>query len=70
MNNHAAEFLRSSARREACRIVRHGWRPSKQDLAQLKTSKGDAIAYRTLLRAWRAAGFPVKTIRKLAGRGP
>jgi hypothetical protein len=62
------EYLRSLARREAQNIVRCGWRPSKANLAQLKASKRDAIAYRTMMRAWRSAGFKTAAIRKLAGR--
>jgi hypothetical protein len=61
-------YLRSVASREAPRIVRHGWRPSKKDLAQLRASKRDATAYRTTVRAWRRAGFKTGAIRRLAGR--
>jgi hypothetical protein len=61
-------YLRSLAAREALYIVQRGWRPSRKDLSQLKASTRDAIAYRTLVRAWRAAGFRAGAIRKLAGR--
>lgn len=62
------EYLRSLAQREARCITRYGWRPSRKDLSQLKASTRDAIAYRTLMRAWRAAGFKAGAIRRLAGR--
>jgi hypothetical protein len=64
------EYLRSLARRDAPRIKRHGWRPSRQDIRQLKNSRRDALAYLTLARAWRAAGFPLTAIRRIAGRAP
>jgi len=64
------EFLRSSAAREASRIGQYGWRPGQQDLAQLRQSTGDAIAYRVMLRSWRSRGFRVRAIRKFAGRVP
>jgi hypothetical protein len=64
------EFLCVVANREARRIGSYGWRPTQADLAQLRASTGDAIAYRTTMRAWRAAGFRVRAIKKLAGRGP
>jgi hypothetical protein len=64
------EFLRSRARRDASDIGRFGWRPTKQDLANLRASKQDAIAYRTMLRAWRSVGFRTEAIRRLAGRKP
>jgi hypothetical protein len=63
------EYLRSVAAREANYIVQYGWRPSQQDLANLQASTADAIAFRTLARAWRSAtGFKIRMIRKLAGR--
>jgi hypothetical protein len=62
------ELLRSRARRDASGIGRWGWRPTKADLANLRTSTRDAIAYRTLMRAWRGAGFKSGAIRRLAGR--
>jgi hypothetical protein len=62
------EFLRSRARRDASGIGGCGWRPSKQDLANLRASVCDAIAYRIMLRAWRGAGFKTRAIQKLAGR--
>ena len=62
------ELLQASAARAAPRIGAYGWRPRPQDLAQLKTSTRDPIAYRTLFRGWRKAGFRTQTIRKLAGR--
>jgi len=64
------EFLRSRARRDASNVGRCGWRPTAHDLANLRASTRDAIAYREMLRAWRAAGFRVRAIRKLAGRTP
>jgi len=64
------EFLCVVANREARRIGSYGWRPTQEDLAQLRASTGDAIAYRTTVRAWRAAGFRVRAIQKLAGRSP
>jgi hypothetical protein len=64
------EFLCVVAKREAPRIGSYGWRPTQADLAQLRASTGDAVAYRTTMRAWRAAGFRVRAIKKLAGRGP
>ena len=62
------EYLRSAARRAAPRIKRCGWRPSKQDIKQLKDSGRDTLAYLTLARAWRDAGFPLTAIKRLAGR--
>jgi hypothetical protein len=62
------EYLRSLARREASYIGQYGWRPSRKDLSQLRLSTRDAIAYRTLMRAWRAAGFKAGAVRRLAGR--
>lgn len=62
-------WLRKRARRRARRIRKHGWRPCENDLAQLKASTRDAIAYRITARAWRAAGFRTVAIRRLAGRG-
>jgi len=46
----------------------YGWRPRPHDLVQLRQSTNDAVAYRTLFRGWRKAGFKVHAIRKLAGR--
>ena len=64
------EHLRGLARRGAARIKLHGWRPSRRDLAELRRSTRDALAYKIYLRAWRAAGFPLRATRKLAGRAP
>ena len=64
------EYLRSLARRDSSYIGRHGWRPSKHDLANLRTSTQDAIAYRTMARAWRSVGFRIEAIRRLAKRKP
>jgi surfactin synthase thioesterase subunit len=64
------EFLRGIANREARRIGQYGWRPTQEDLAQLRSSTGDTIAYRVTMRAWRKAGFRVRALRKLAGRSP
>ena len=62
------EFLRSSSALEAPRIGQYGWRPSQHDLAQLRQSTRDPVAYRTMVRAWRTTGFRVRAIRKFAGR--
>jgi hypothetical protein len=62
------EYLRSLARRDAQQIARCGWRPSREDIRQLKNSRRDARAYLTLARAWRAAGFPLTAIKRIAGR--
>jgi hypothetical protein len=62
------EFLRRLAARESQYIGRLGWRPSKKDIALLKRSRRDAIAYRALARGWRRAGFRIAAIRRLAGR--
>jgi hypothetical protein len=62
------EFLRSAARRDAPRIKLCGWRPSRRDVRQLKDSRRDALAYLVLARAWRAAGFPLTAIKRIAGR--
>jgi hypothetical protein len=65
------EFLRDVANRDARRIGSYGWRPTQKDLAELKASTGDAIAYRVAMRSWhRATGFRMRTLKKLAGRGP
>ena len=62
------EFLRDVASRESRRIGQYGWRPTQKDLAELRASTRDAIAYRTTMRSWRAAGFRVRAIQKFAGR--
>jgi hypothetical protein len=62
------EYLRTLARREARYIKRLGWRPRKRDLTQLKFSTRDRIAYLTMMRAWRFAGFKARMIQRLAGR--
>jgi|AmaraimetFIIA100_FD_contig_41_4231513_length_1074_multi_6_in_0_out_0_2 hypothetical protein len=64
------EFLRDVANRAARRISSFGWRPSRQDIAELKACTGDATAYKIALRGWRAGGFRMRAVRKLAGRGP
>jgi DNA-binding transcriptional MerR regulator len=64
------EFLRSRAQRDASGIGRFGWRPSRQDLENLRASTRDAIAYRKMLRAWRSVGFSTAAIRRLAERKP
>jgi hypothetical protein len=66
----APELLRAIASRVAPSIGSYGWRPTQADLAQLRASTGDVVAYRTTMRAWRAAGFRVRAIQKLAGRSP
>ena len=60
--------MRSAALREAQYIGRFGWRPTKRDIQQLRNSRRDARAYLTLARAWRAAGFPLTAIKRIAGR--
>jgi len=62
------EFLRNRAQRNAPRISQFGWRPTKDDLAQLRAATGDPVAYRIAAKSWRAAGFKIRAIRKLAGR--
>jgi hypothetical protein len=62
------EQLRAQARRRAPEISGWGWRPNRDDLRDLRRSKKDATAYRTLFRAWRRAGFRTSAIRKFAGR--
>jgi hypothetical protein len=62
------EVLYVVAKRATPRIGSYGWRPTQADLAQLRDSTGNPIAYRTTMRAWRAAGFRVRAIKKLAGR--
>ena len=54
------EVLRIVANRAAPRIGAYGWRPTQQDLAGLRASASDAIAYRATARAWRKAGFKVR----------
>jgi hypothetical protein len=46
------ELLCVIAKREARRIGSYGWRPTQADLAQLRASTGDAIAYRTKLTGY------------------
>jgi hypothetical protein len=64
------EYLRNAAARNAGEIVRFGWRPSAEDLALLRNSAQDAVAYRICSRAWRRAGFRAVAIKRLAGRAP
>jgi hypothetical protein len=64
------EFLRNKALREAPRISSFGWRPSAEDLALLRNSARDPVAYKTTLGAWRRAGFKVLAIKRLANRAP
>jgi len=65
------EFLRSRARRDAAGVGAFGWRPSRQDLENLRASTRDAIAYREMLRAWvRSAGFSTAAVCRLARRKP
>jgi hypothetical protein len=64
------EFLRDVASHETRRIGSYGWRPTPQDIAELRASTGDAVAYRTALRSWRRGGFKVRAAKKLAGRSP
>jgi hypothetical protein len=62
------ELLRLHAQRQAQQIGSHGWRPHKSDLRDLKESTRDGVAYRTLSRAWKQAGFRACAVRKFAGR--
>jgi hypothetical protein len=62
------EYLRNLARRDAPRIKLYGWRPGREDVSRLRASTRDALAYLTLARAWRAAGFPLTAVRRIAGR--
>jgi len=62
------EFMRSRARRDAVGVGEHGWRPTAHELANLRASTRDAVAYRTMARAWHSAGFKVAAIRRLARR--
>ena len=64
------ELLQTQAVRAAPRIGAFGWRPNSNDLAELRASTQDAVAYRICARAWRRAGFRIGAIRKLAGRAP
>jgi hypothetical protein len=64
------EFLRSVALRDAAGVGAYGWRPTAHELANLRASTRDAIAYRIMLRAWRSAGFSTAAIRRLAQRKP
>ena len=66
----SAEFMQSRARRDAAGVGAYGWRPTAHELANLRASTGDPIAYRILLRAWRSAGFSTAAIRRLAQRKP
>jgi len=60
--------MQSRARRDAAGVGAYGWRPTAHELANLRASTGDPIAYRTLLRAWSNAGFKTRAIQRLAGR--
>jgi hypothetical protein len=62
------QLARARARRDACDVGKYGWRPSRHDLANLRASKRDPIAYLVMIRAWRSAGFKIEAIRRLAGR--
>jgi hypothetical protein len=64
------EFLRNEAKRSAPRIGNYGWRPTQEDLSQLRASTQDAAAYRICARAWKRAGFKAVAIKRLAGRAP
>jgi len=65
------EFMRSRARRDAAGVGAYGWRPTPHDLANLRASTRDPIAYREMLRAWvRSAGFSIAAVRRLARRKP
>src|SRR5262245_42828263 len=63
------ELLYSAAVRAANGIRRYGWRPSRADLAQLKHSTRDARAHRTLVKAWRSAGFRLAGVMRLRWTG-
>jgi len=64
------EQMRVHAQRRAPRIASWGWRPSKNDLHDLRESTKDAFSYYVLAKAWRQAGFRISAIRKFAGRVP
>jgi len=64
------EQLRSHAQRRAPRIADWGWRPSLNDLRDLRESLKDARTYRVLAKAWRRAGFRTSAIMRIAGRMP
>jgi len=64
------EFMQSRARRDAAGVGAYGWRPTAHELANLRASTRDPLAYRTMLRAWRSAGFSTAAIRRLARRTP
>ena len=44
--------------------------PLPEDLALLRNSARDPVAYKTTLGAWRRAGFKVLAIKRLANRAP
>jgi hypothetical protein len=62
------EYLRRLAHRDARDIVRFGWRPEPEHVARLRACTGDAVAYKVMLHAWHAAGFPLTAIKRIAGR--
>jgi hypothetical protein len=64
------ETLRNAAARNAGEVVRFGWRPRAEDLALLRNSTQDAVAYKICARAWKRAGFKAVAIKRLAGRAP
>lgn len=70
MTSTQAELLVSDARRAATQIVRYGWRPNAREVQRLRLSTKYAPAYAVLIRAWRASGFRLAAVRKLAGRAP
>jgi len=65
-----AEFMQSRARRDAAGVGAFGWRPTAHELANLRASTADPIAYKIMLGAWRSTGFSIAAIRRLAQRKP
>jgi hypothetical protein len=64
------EQMRVHAHRRAPRFSSWGWRPSHEDLRDLRESLKDARTYRSLAKGWRRAGFGLSAIMRLAGRTP
>jgi hypothetical protein len=70
MTSAQTELLIAEARRAATEIARYGWRPNAREVQRLRLSTKHAPAYAILCRAWRAGGFRLAAVRKLAGRAP
>ena len=64
------EQMRVHAQRRARAIGVHGWRPSKNDLRDLRESLKDARTFRVFAKAWRRAGFGTCAVMRIAGRTP